>query len=209
MGQSLDRGDYLPAPHASASTEVRTGSLDVLEGRNGNSRAQPWLRRQALHTQYRRLPCHSSSVLGSEVTFSFTASVLSQHHRYTAKSVNHNQLSLPHVLNPSNPLCSPCPYLFSVVLSSRFPTSKAPNALTSHQTHPQYHAEEATCAILPFLGASYHVDKDRSFWTGMWSPSPSASTSYPMTRARNQRRGRCGIAGDRARQWRCRWGGEE
>ncbi|MCJ1247729.1 hypothetical protein MMC30_004944 [Trapelia coarctata] len=33
---------------------------------------------------------------------------------------------------------------------------------------PQYHAEEATRAILPLLGASYHVDKDRSFYGGIW-----------------------------------------
>jgi hypothetical protein len=33
---------------------------------------------------------------------------------------------------------------------------------------PQYHAEEATKAIMPLLGNAYHQDKERSFWTGMW-----------------------------------------
>lgn len=33
---------------------------------------------------------------------------------------------------------------------------------------PQYHAEEATKAIIPLLGDAYHTDKKRSFWYGLW-----------------------------------------
>ncbi|MCJ1278293.1 hypothetical protein MMC21_006108 [Puttea exsequens] len=33
---------------------------------------------------------------------------------------------------------------------------------------PQYHAEEATKAIIPLLGDSYHEDKRRSFWGCIW-----------------------------------------
>jgi hypothetical protein len=33
---------------------------------------------------------------------------------------------------------------------------------------PQYHAEEATKAIIPLLGDSYREDKQRSFLGSMW-----------------------------------------
>lgn len=33
---------------------------------------------------------------------------------------------------------------------------------------PQYHAEEATKAIMPLLGDSYHADKQRSLWGCIW-----------------------------------------
>lgn len=33
---------------------------------------------------------------------------------------------------------------------------------------PFYHAEEATKAIIPLLGASYHSDKQRAFLPGLW-----------------------------------------
>jgi bifunctional Delta-12/omega-3 fatty acid desaturase len=42
--------------------------------------------------------------------------------------------------------------------------------LTSATTRriPQYYAEEATKAVMPLLGESYHADKQRSFWICMW-----------------------------------------
>jgi len=54
---------------------------------------------------------------------------------------------------------------------------------------PQYHAEEATKAIMPLLGSAYHADKERNFWTGMWESFtrcqyvvPDDETSKPESR---------------------------
>lgn len=33
---------------------------------------------------------------------------------------------------------------------------------------PFYHAEEATKAIIPLLGSSYHADKQRAYLPGLW-----------------------------------------
>ena len=55
---------------------------------------------------------------------------------------------------------------------------------------PQYHAEEATRAIMPLLGESYHSDKQRSFWVCMWESFtkcqyvvPDNETAKPADRA--------------------------
>ena len=37
-----------------------------------------------------------------------------------------------------------------------------------HSRIPQYYAEEATKAIMPLLGESYHEDKKRNFWALIW-----------------------------------------
>ncbi|KAK4692523.1 hypothetical protein P7C71_g4701, partial [Lecanoromycetidae sp. Uapishka_2] len=55
---------------------------------------------------------------------------------------------------------------------------------------PQYYAEEATKAIMPLLGDSYHEDKERSFWYCMWESFtqcqyvvPDDPTAKPENRA--------------------------
>lgn len=43
-----------------------------------------------------------------------------------------------------------------------------PGLIVRYSRIPQYHAEEATKAIMPLLGDSYHADKQRSFWGCIW-----------------------------------------
>lgn len=68
--------------------------------------------------------------------------------------------------------------------------------LTRLQTHPQYHAEEATKAIWPMLGASYREDKQRSFWIALWESftmyqyvEPSDEDAMPKDREMMYRAG--------------------
>lgn len=61
---------------------------------------------------------------------------------------------------------------------------------SSNSRIPQYYAEEATKAIIPFLGDAYHADKKRSFWSCLWESFtrcqyvvPDDSTAKPENRA--------------------------
>lgn len=61
---------------------------------------------------------------------------------------------------------------------------------------PQYHAEEATKAIIPLLGDAYHADKKRSFWGCIWESFtqcqyvvPDDPTAKPENRAMYYRSG--------------------
>jgi hypothetical protein len=38
----------------------------------------------------------------------------------------------------------------------------------SNSRIPQYHAEEATKAVMPLLGDAYHTDKEHTFSRGYW-----------------------------------------
>ncbi|PQE27498.1 fatty acid desaturase protein [Rutstroemia sp. NJR-2017a BVV2] len=51
---------------------------------------------------------------------------------------------------------------------------------------PQYHAEEATKAIMPLLGASYHADKKRNFWKCMWEAFTKCQYVVPDDEGRKQ-----------------------